>query len=35
VARAQYAVAQMVKVLRENGVDVQFGIHPVAGRMPG
>lgn len=35
VARAQYAVAEMVKVLRANGCDVTFGIHPVAGRMPG
>jgi len=35
VAKAQYAVADMVKVLRENGVKVRFGIHPVAGRMPG
>ena len=35
VARAQYGVAEMVKVLRAAGVDVTFGIHPVAGRMPG
>jgi len=35
VAKAQYAVAEMTKVLRENGVTVRFGIHPVAGRMPG
>ncbi|KAI8806452.1 putative NAD(P) transhydrogenase mitochondrial precursor [Cladochytrium replicatum] len=35
VAKAQYAIQDMVKMLRENGVDVSFAIHPVAGRMPG
>jgi len=35
VAKAQYAVAEMTKQLRENGINVRFGIHPVAGRMPG
>jgi NAD(P) transhydrogenase len=35
VAKAQYAVADMTKSLRNAGVDVQFAIHPVAGRMPG
>ena len=35
VARAQYAVADMVARLRAHGVDVNFAIHPVAGRMPG
>ena len=35
VAGAQYTVADMVNMLREKGVDVKFGIHPVAGRMPG
>lgn len=36
VANAQYAIADMVKTLREKGdIDVQFIIHPVAGRMPG
>jgi len=35
VAKAQYALADLAKTLRENGVTVRFGIHPVAGRMPG
>lgn len=36
VANAQYAIADMVKSLREKGnIDVDFAIHPVAGRMPG
>ena len=35
VAQAQYPVAEMTKKLREKGVDVRFGIHPVAGRLPG
>merc|ERR1719478_1784725 len=35
VAKAQYAVASVVEMLRDNGVDVSFCIHPVAGRMPG
>ncbi|MEF8883346.1 MAG: NAD(P)(+) transhydrogenase (Re/Si-specific) subunit beta [Halapricum sp.] len=35
VAQAQHAVAELVELLDENGVDVEFGIHPVAGRMPG
>ena len=35
VAQAQYPVAAMVSKLREKGVDVTFGIHPVAGRLPG
>ncbi|MFF1253739.1 Re/Si-specific NAD(P)(+) transhydrogenase subunit beta [Pseudarthrobacter sp. NPDC058329] len=35
VAQAQYPVAELVHQLRENGVDVRFGIHPVAGRLPG
>ena len=35
VAQAQYPVADLTKKLREKGVDVRFGIHPVAGRLPG
>ena len=35
VAQAQHAVYEITKVLRERGVNVRFGIHPVAGRMPG
>ena len=35
VAQAQYPVADLVRRLRERGVDVTFGIHPVAGRLPG
>ena len=35
VAQAQYPVAEMTRILRERGVHVRFGIHPVAGRLPG
>ena len=35
VAQAQHAVFEITKLLREKGVNVRFGIHPVAGRMPG
>lgn len=34
-AQAQYPIAEMVKLLRQKGKNVRFGIHPVAGRMPG
>ncbi len=35
VAQAQHAVNEITQFLREKGVNVRFGIHPVAGRMPG
>ncbi|MBI5785382.1 MAG: Re/Si-specific NAD(P)(+) transhydrogenase subunit beta [Rhodocyclales bacterium] len=35
VAQAQHAVFEITQFLREKGVNVRFGIHPVAGRMPG
>ena len=35
VAQAQHIVHEITKALRAKGVNVRFGIHPVAGRMPG
>ena len=35
VAQAQYPVAEITELLRKNGTEVRFGIHPVAGRLPG
>lgn len=35
VAGAHHAAAELAEILGERGVDVVFGIHPVAGRMPG
>ncbi|CAB5019703.1 unannotated protein [freshwater metagenome] len=35
VAQAQYGVAELTRKLRDMGVTVRFGIHPVAGRLPG
>lgn len=34
-AQAQYPIAEMVSLLRQRGIKVRFGVHPVAGRMPG
>ena len=34
-AQAQYAVADLTAKLRAHGVNVRFGVHPVAGRLPG
>ena len=35
VAQAQHIVYELTRTLRDRGVNVRFGIHPVAGRMPG
>ncbi|MFN7484133.1 MAG: NAD(P)(+) transhydrogenase (Re/Si-specific) subunit beta, partial [Betaproteobacteria bacterium] len=35
VAQAQHTVYEITKLLRDRGVNIRFGIHPVAGRMPG
>ena len=35
VAQAQHKVRELFDALTKRGVDVKFGIHPVAGRMPG
>ena len=35
VAQAQHTVFEITKLLRAKGVNIRFGIHPVAGRMPG
>ena len=34
-AQAQHEVADLAKLLTDNGIDVKYAIHPVAGRMPG
>ena len=35
VAQAQHSVRDLMNVLQQKGIEVEFGIHPVAGRMPG
>jgi NAD(P) transhydrogenase subunit beta len=35
VAQAQHPISEITKTLRDRGVKVRFGIHPVAGRLPG
>lgn len=35
VAKAQYAISEMIATLKSKGINCRFGIHPVAGRMPG
>lgn len=35
VAKAQYPIHEMVEILRKQGKEVRFAIHPVAGRLPG
>lgn len=35
VAQAQYPLAEMITILQKMGKNVRFGVHPVAGRMPG
>lgn len=34
VAKAQYEISEITKLLRARGVNVRFGVHPVAGKCP-
>jgi NAD(P) transhydrogenase subunit beta len=35
VAQAQHSIAELTRILRDRNIQVRFGIHPVAGRLPG
>ncbi|MCP3685952.1 MAG: Re/Si-specific NAD(P)(+) transhydrogenase subunit alpha [bacterium] len=35
VGKAQYAIAEIARLLKERNINIKFAIHPVAGRMPG
>lgn len=35
VGKAQYAIAEITRLLKEKNINIRFAIHPVAGRMPG
>lgn len=35
VANAQHSIAELAKMLKKKDIEIDFGIHPVAGRMPG
>ncbi|TGO67216.1 hypothetical protein BOTNAR_0046g00180 [Botryotinia narcissicola] len=35
VAKAQYSISDIIRMLKNKGINVRFAIHPVAGRMPG
>ncbi len=35
VGKAQYPIAEITKILKDNNINIRYAIHPVAGRMPG